>query len=172
MRRLLPVVVALALAGCGGGSAPAPEPVASGRADRAPLALEGARWLGGDGEVLDAARVPAAHAGCGVERVVAFVTPGDAASDRLLRSLAAAAETHPELVVLVATTSLDADTVAATRQRTGARFPVLLGVTKATRDAWASGPEACVRVADRRDQVVARSMIQVLARLEPPPSRK
>jgi hypothetical protein len=170
MRAVVLALLAVALAGCGGGSSADPTPAPASKAAlpvREGLALDGARWIGGDGEVLEAAAVPDARAGAGVERIVAFVLPGDPASERLLSTLAATVARHPDLRVLAATSSLDAEALAALRAKTGARFPVLLGVTRATRDAWAAGPEAAVRVADASDRVVARSLVQVLARLEP-----
>lgn len=172
MRRARPVLLAavLALVGCGGGTSSEPEPVAAKAAlpVHEGLALDGARWTGGDGTLLEASAVPAARAGAAVERVVAFVVPGDPASERMLATLAATLERHPGLVVLGATSTLDGEALAALRGKTGARFPVLLGVTRATRDAWGVGPEAAVRVADASGRLVARSMVQVLARLEPP----
>lgn len=171
------LVAAATLAGCGGGSSDGPadrSPRAGARSvvPGAALALEGARWIGGQGQVIDADRVAAARPRCGVERIVAFVALDDPASERLLRSLAELVVKHPDLVVLGATTSLDADALEAVRARTGAAFPVLLGVSRASRDAWTCGPEACVRVADAADAIVGRSMVQVFARVEPAPRPK
>ncbi|MFO0932082.1 MAG: hypothetical protein U1E39_05175 [Planctomycetota bacterium] len=168
------LVAGATLVACGGGSSDGPSdraPRAGARsvAPGAALSLEGARWIGGRGQVIDADRVAAARARAGRERIVAFVRLDDPASERLLRSLAELVVAHPDLVVLGATTSLDADALEAVRARTGAAFPVLLGVSRASRDAWGCGPEACVRVADADDAIVGRSLVQVFARLEPPP---
>lgn len=170
----LPLLLAVAvLAGCGGGSSDGPAtPAREGARSLVPgaaLALEGARWVGGQGQALEADRVAAARARCGVERIVAFFGVDDPASERLCRALAELAVKHPDLVILGATTSLDAAALEALRARTGAAFPVLLGVSRASRDAWTCGPEACVRVADAADVVVGRSLVQVFARLEPAP---
>lgn len=171
------LLAATTLVGCGGGSSDGPSgraaPVgARSVAPGASLSLEGARWIGGQGQVIEPGRVAAARPGCGLERVVAFVGLDDPASERLLRSLAELVVKHPDLAVLGATASLDAEALEAVRARTGAAFPVLLGVSRASRDAWTCGPEACVRVADAADAIVGRSMVQVFARLEPPPPPK
>jgi hypothetical protein len=175
-RALVPflLVAGAALVACGGGSSDAPPDRAAGGGVRsvvpvASLSLEGARWVGGQGQVLDADRIAAARPRCGLERVVAFVRLDDPAGERLLRSLAELAVKHPDLVVLGATTSLDAEALEAVRARTGAAFPILLGVSRASRDAWTCGPEACVRIADPADAIVGRSLVQVFARLEPAP---
>lgn len=167
-------VAGATLVACGGGASDGPSdrtarPGARSVVPVASLSLEGARWIGGQGQVIDADRVAAARPRCGLERVVAFVGLDDPASERLLRSLAELAVKHPDLVVLGATTSLDAEALEALRARTGAAFPVLLGVSRASRDAWTCGPEACVRVADAADAIVGRSLVQVFARVEPAP---
>lgn len=127
--------------------------------------LGGVRWIDERGQSM---ADPGFSPRAGQVSVVVFFEPGSERSRLALKALAQAQREHPEFDLYGATPSTDEAPLVELRADTGATFPVLLGVSPGTREAWGVQELPAVRAISADGRLVARSMMGVLARLEAP----